>query len=281
MTYQELVAKAKEMYECVDAGSIQGHIAYQFNITGEGEGAFYLEVSNGRIHVEPYEYYDRDAIITTTAENLLKIAAAELDPVHAYLTGQIKVQGDLKKAELLRDISVKAAEMTQKVEVVEIPVVEQENIPAEAESVLEVVEVTREHADKATEAKGLEETKEETPVKENITDDKGEETSVEEKLPEVKEETPDVEDSVKIEEETQTIAKTEPEPTKEKTEVPEPIKEKTVEAEPENDGKKDAETPDPKTKEQTTVSNSTITKTPARKRAAKKASSNSQKTRKK
>jgi putative sterol carrier protein len=109
MTYQEIVAKAKEMYEGVDAGNITEHIAYQFNVTGEGEGAFYMEITEGKIKVEPYDYVDRDALITTSAENLLKIAKAELDPVQAYLTGKIKVEGNLGKAAMLKELSAKAA----------------------------------------------------------------------------------------------------------------------------------------------------------------------------
>jgi putative sterol carrier protein len=109
MTYQEIVAKAKEMYEGVDASSITEHIAYQFNVTGEGEGAFYMEINEGKIKVEPYDYVDRDALITTSAENLLAIANAGLDPVQAYLTGKIKVEGNLGKAAMLKELSAKAA----------------------------------------------------------------------------------------------------------------------------------------------------------------------------
>jgi putative sterol carrier protein len=109
MTYQEIVAKAKEMYEGVDAGNITEHIAYQFNVTGEGEGAFYMEITEGKIKVEPYDYVDRDALITTSAENLLAIATAKLDPVQAYLTGKIKVEGNLGKAAMLKELSAKAA----------------------------------------------------------------------------------------------------------------------------------------------------------------------------
>ena len=48
MTYEQIVAKMKEAYEGVDASNIGEHIAYQFNITGEGEGIFYLEVVESR-----------------------------------------------------------------------------------------------------------------------------------------------------------------------------------------------------------------------------------------
>ena len=62
MTYQELVSKLKDTYQEKDASKISEHLAIQFNIQGEAEGALYLEIANGQLHVEPYEYYDRDIL---------------------------------------------------------------------------------------------------------------------------------------------------------------------------------------------------------------------------
>ena len=45
-----------------------------------------------------YEYYDRDAIFICSADTLLKIAAGKLDPVFAFTTGKLKVEGSLDKA---------------------------------------------------------------------------------------------------------------------------------------------------------------------------------------
>lgn len=54
--------------------------------------------------VEPYEYYDRNVLISCTAETLLKIITGKLDPVFAYTVKKIKVEGDLGKALLLKEI---------------------------------------------------------------------------------------------------------------------------------------------------------------------------------
>lgn len=48
--------------------------------------------------MEPYEYYDRDAIFICSADTLLKLAAGKLDPVFAFTTGKLKVEGSLEKA---------------------------------------------------------------------------------------------------------------------------------------------------------------------------------------
>lgn len=42
----------------------------QFNVTGEGEGAFYLEAKDGKVDVEPYDYNDRDIMVTACAKSL-------------------------------------------------------------------------------------------------------------------------------------------------------------------------------------------------------------------
>ena len=98
MTYEELFQKVKDMFSKADVSGIKEHLAFQFNITGEVEGAFYAEVKDGVLSIEPYEYYDRDAIFICSADTLLKIAAGKLDPVFAFTTGKLKVEGSLDKA---------------------------------------------------------------------------------------------------------------------------------------------------------------------------------------
>ena len=69
MKYEEIVEKIRKTCKNVDVSMIQEHLAYQFNIQGEGEGAFYIEVKEGNLYIEPYEYYDRDAIFICTAQD--------------------------------------------------------------------------------------------------------------------------------------------------------------------------------------------------------------------
>ncbi|MDO5351191.1 MAG: SCP2 sterol-binding domain-containing protein [Lachnospiraceae bacterium] len=102
MTYEEVFQQAKDIFMKADVSSIQEHLAFQFNIIGEGEGAFYAEVNNGVLSVEPYEYYDRDAIFTCTADTLFKLAAKKLDPILAFTIGKLKVEGSFEKAMLLQ-----------------------------------------------------------------------------------------------------------------------------------------------------------------------------------
>lgn len=103
MTYEEVFAKAKELFMKCDVSGVNEHLAFQFNITGEGEGAFYAEVKDGELHVEPYEYYDRDAVFICSANTLLKLASGKLDPVFAFTFGKLKVEGSIEQALKLKD----------------------------------------------------------------------------------------------------------------------------------------------------------------------------------
>lgn len=104
MTYADMFSKVKGMLMDADVSDIHEHLAYQFNITGEAEGIFYAEVKDGKLFVEPYEYFDRDAMFTCTAETLFKIAEGKTDPVLAFTLGRLKVEGNIDKALRLKDL---------------------------------------------------------------------------------------------------------------------------------------------------------------------------------
>ena len=97
-----VIRTIKEMFMKADVSNVSEHLAFQFNITGEGEGAFYAEVKDGVLYVEPYEYYDRDAIFICSADTLLKLASGKLDPIFAFTVGKLKVEGSLEKAMMLQ-----------------------------------------------------------------------------------------------------------------------------------------------------------------------------------
>ena len=105
MTYADMFSKVKGMLMDADVSDIHEHLAYQFNITGEAEGIFYAEVKDGKLFVEPYEYFDRDAMFTCTAETLFKIAEGKTDPVLAFTLGRLKVEGNIDKALRLKDLT--------------------------------------------------------------------------------------------------------------------------------------------------------------------------------
>lgn len=119
MTYEEVVKEAQRIAAKGDASGIKEHLAVQYNITGEGEGAFYMEVKDGRIDVQPYDYNDRDILVTADARTLLDMMSGKLDIVKAYLTHRITAEGELGKADILKKLisnGKKAEKVAAKVE---------------------------------------------------------------------------------------------------------------------------------------------------------------------
>lgn len=98
MTYQEIVANVKALCGNADLGDYKSHLAVEVEIKGEGEGVFYIEAKDGKVNVEPYNYNDRDVRLIASANNFIAIAKGELDPVKAFLTGKLKVDGSMDKA---------------------------------------------------------------------------------------------------------------------------------------------------------------------------------------
>ncbi len=97
MTFNELLTKVRTLAGGVDA-SDKEFLAVQINITGKDEGVFYVEVKDHKISVEPYEYYDRNCAITIDMTNFNKLIDGKLDPIFAFTTGKLKVDGDAGKA---------------------------------------------------------------------------------------------------------------------------------------------------------------------------------------
>ena len=98
MTYQEIYTKVKDALKNADGSVIDGKLAIEFDITGEGEGKFYVLVDGGKISVEPYDYVDNDARPIADADTLIKIASNRLKAETAYTKGALKIDGNVGRA---------------------------------------------------------------------------------------------------------------------------------------------------------------------------------------
>lgn len=104
MTFQENFEKLKGIFMEADLSKLDEELAFQINLTGEGEGIFYAEYKGGKLSVEPYDYHDRDAMLTADSDVFIKIALGKMDPVQAYFTGKLKVDGNVTKALELKNL---------------------------------------------------------------------------------------------------------------------------------------------------------------------------------
>lgn len=104
MTYEEVVYKVRDGFEDADAREIFEHIAVQVNIFGEGSGAFYIEIANRSVIVEPYDYWDRDGLFSAPAEVLIDVADGKLTLREAVDKELIYVEGNMNKINQLLNL---------------------------------------------------------------------------------------------------------------------------------------------------------------------------------
>lgn len=164
MTYHELVAKVQAALAKADASKVENHIAVQVNVTGEAEGAFYMEISGGVLYVAPFDYNDRDALLTADGAEVLNVAQGKITLENAIKDGKIAHEGNWDKTlELSAVIPVKktrkaAAKVEEAKEKVEAKA---EEVKAEVKEVVEAKaeELKADIKAKAEEVKEVAETK--------------------------------------------------------------------------------------------------------------------------
>lgn len=106
MTYEELVLKVRDLYEDADAREVFEHIAIQINVEGEAAGAFYIEVADRQVCVEPYDYYDRDILVTVDTQVIMGLMEGKVNYMKAIEDGLIRIEGNIKKYGLLNKIKL-------------------------------------------------------------------------------------------------------------------------------------------------------------------------------
>jgi len=100
------MTSAREFFDTletrVDPGKTAGmNNSYLFDI--EGAGKWKVDVNDGKVSVtEGGE--DADAVISTSQETFEKIASGEQNPTSAYMTGKLKVKGDMGAAMKLQKL---------------------------------------------------------------------------------------------------------------------------------------------------------------------------------
>ena len=86
----------------VDSAKAAGMTAsYKFDI--DGAGSWLVDVDDGKVTVTE-DGGEGDCTISTSSETFLKIANGEQNPTAAYMSGKLKVKGDMGQAMKLQKL---------------------------------------------------------------------------------------------------------------------------------------------------------------------------------
>ncbi|OIJ14122.1 hypothetical protein BKP35_07945 [Anaerobacillus arseniciselenatis] len=99
-TFYQLAQKMNE-----DSLGIKGvNTAYQFDLSGDEEGVFQVIIRDEQVHVYEEVKEDPNCTLQLSDKSLLKLIAGNLNPTIAYMSGKLKVKGELGLALKLQSI---------------------------------------------------------------------------------------------------------------------------------------------------------------------------------
>lgn len=108
MTFIEKFSELKEKYGVIDESKLAESFAIQIEMTDDDcGGIFYVAYMNGVFAVEPYDYRDRTASITVSSVVLEDILSCKTDPMDAFFSGKLAVDGDVGHALMLVELMKK------------------------------------------------------------------------------------------------------------------------------------------------------------------------------
>ena len=97
MTPDQIVEAMPGFFIPEKAGSTQGIIA--FDLSGEGGGKWWLNIHDGKAESGKGDPPEAAKVtLTANAEDWVKIMSGKMDPVSSYMSGKLKIKGDMGMA---------------------------------------------------------------------------------------------------------------------------------------------------------------------------------------
>ena len=77
---------------------------FQYDITGDGGGKWHTEIKDGKLAVVEGEHKNPSTTVTVNAEDYVAMAEGTLNGQQAFLTGKLKIKGDMSLAMKLQTL---------------------------------------------------------------------------------------------------------------------------------------------------------------------------------
>lgn len=95
LNFEEKFEKLSKKLLCADSSKFSESFAIQVNMSDEDcGGIFYIANINDVFSVEPYDYHDHTAMITASADDVLKVLTGKLSLDNGIKSGRFTVKGN-------------------------------------------------------------------------------------------------------------------------------------------------------------------------------------------
>jgi len=102
MTIAELIEQMPSVFNPAAAAGMNK--TFQWNITGDEAGVWAFKIDNGQGEVIPGGVEKPDVTFTISDKDWLAITEGKLDGMNAFMTGKLKVSGDMMLAMKLQNL---------------------------------------------------------------------------------------------------------------------------------------------------------------------------------
>lgn len=88
-----------------DPSGIKGlNTTYQFNLKGDTEGSYQVKIEDSQVFFHEGTEFIPTCTLSMSDKNFLKLFQGDLNPTSAFMTGRLKVKGDLSLAMKLQSL---------------------------------------------------------------------------------------------------------------------------------------------------------------------------------
>ncbi|WP_376792795.1 SCP2 sterol-binding domain-containing protein [Thermoflexus sp.] len=96
LTARDVIMRMPEAFQPDKAQGVSATI--QYSLTGEGGGDWYLVIAQGACSVHEGKAEKADVTLTMDAQDFVDIATGKLDAMKAFMSGKLKVSGNMMLA---------------------------------------------------------------------------------------------------------------------------------------------------------------------------------------
>ena len=104
MTPDDIFTEINNRLQADPSKAGSSNAAYQFDLTGDNGGQYHIVFADGAGEAGPGAAENPNITITMAANDMVDMVSGKLDPTMAFMSGKIKIKGDMGLAMKLQSI---------------------------------------------------------------------------------------------------------------------------------------------------------------------------------